>query len=444
MPEVTLQQMLTAREERAARQQRLLEKYGYPVVCFTMNIAGPVKTSPLIERAFRYGCEKLLSALPATPLDDYRATDITGCEWTFSVNADPDTLKKCCITIEEEAPIGRLFDMDVIDQNGKKIERATQRGCIVCGANGRGCAASRRHSVEELQIATAALLTDHFFKHDAAVIAELAVRSLIEEVDTTPKPGLVDRRNNGSHADMDRPLFYRSAESLREYFYNCFAEGHRTANHRPDITFIGLRSHGMEAERRMFEVTNGINTHKGAIYSFGVLCGALGRLWNGLSPVADVHKLLAECPSLVHRSATTDFADTLTVTAGKRCYHEYGLKGVRGEAESGFSSVANYGLPAFESALNDGLCANDAGVYALLRLIAHVGDTALYHRGGADGAAFAAEAAKELLESASYPTVADVEALDDAFIKRNLSPGGCADLLAVTYFLYHLYNEKTW
>lgn len=440
MSDVTLQQMLTVREERAARQRLLLQKHGFPVICFTMNIAGPVKTSPLIERAFRLGCETLRSRLPSQPIDEYESTAATGCEWTFSVDADPTELKQLCVAVEEESSVGRLFDMDVIDRHGTKLERPTQRGCLVCGAEGRGCAASRRHSVEQLQAATDALLTDCFLERDAAFVADLAVRSLIGEVNTTPKPGLVDRRNNGSHRDMDLSLFHRSAEALRDYFYDCFAEGYRTADNRPDVAFIGLRSRGMEAERRMFEVTNGVNTHKGAIYSFGVLCGALGRLWNGLSPAADREALLAECSQLVHRSAATDFADTLTVTAGKRCYREYGLKGVRGEAESGFSSVINHGLPAFQNALNDGLSANDAGVYALLCLIANVGDTALYHRGGAIGADFAVGAVKALLSCGEFPTPEAVEALDDAFVERNLSPGGCADLLAVTYFLHYLYN----
>lgn len=440
MPEVTLQQMLTVREERAERQRRLRKQHGCPVICFTMNIAGPVKTSPLIERAFRCGCDALRAALPAQPKDEYLSTDVTGCEWTFAVDADTAALKAICVSIEEATSIGRLFDMDVIAESGTKAERIIQRGCIVCGEAGRGCAASRRHSVEELQAATKTILTDYFLIQDAETVADHAVSALIEEVDTTPKPGLVDRRNNGSHKDMDRPLFHRSAESLRDYFYNCFAEGYRTANSRPDITFIGLRSHGMEAERRMFEVTNGINTHKGAVYSFGVLCGALGRLWNGLSPAADLRALREECARLVHRSAAIDFANTLENTAGLQCYREYRLAGVRGEAESGFASVVRHGLPAFQNALNDGLNANDAGVYALLHLIAHVGDTALYHRGGAEGATFAAEAAQALIKDGKFPATADVEALDDAFIERNLSPGGCADLLAVTYFLHHLYK----
>ena len=440
MPEVTLQQMLTVREKRAERQHRLLERYGHPVICFTMNIAGPIKTSPLIERAFRYGCNALRSALPAQPQGEYLATDVTGCEWTFAIDADATALKAICISIEEATTIGRLFDMDVIAENGVKAERGIQRGCIVCGEAGRGCAASRRHSVEELQAATRTILTDFFLAQDAAMVADRAVSSLIEEVDTTPKPGLVDRRNNGSHQDMDLPLFYRSAESLRGYFSDCFTIGQRTASERPETTFSQLRARGLEAERAMFEVTDGVNTHKGAVYSFGVLCGALGRLWNGVFPIADLNTLLSECPGLVHRSAAIDFLNVLENTAGLRCYREYRLTGVRGEAESGFASVARYGLPAFENALNSGLNANDAGVYALLHLIAHVGDTALFHRGGADGATFAADAARVLIESDAFPTIADVEALDDAFIERNLSPGGCADLLAVTYFLHHLYK----
>ena len=102
----------------------------------------------------------------------------------------------------------------------------------------------------------------------------------------------------------------------------------------------------------------------------------------------------------------------------------------------GLPSVAQMALPAFQQALLAGCSDNDAGVATLLRLIACVQDTNLYHRGGSSGASFAALSAQKLLAKNPYPCIEDVEELDDAFIARNLSPGGCADLLAVTYFLY--------
>ena len=206
--EVSLHDILEAREARARRQQALLEEYRVPLLCFTMNIAGPVKTTPLIRRGFEAGLALLDSRLPHGQLR-YRKTQVlpTGCEAVFAVDMPAQALKQLCADIEENHPLGRLFDMDVIGTDGMKLERKTQRGCIVCGAPGRFCAASRAHSVQQLQSVTTEILTQYFRQRDPEWVASLATQSLLREVHTTPKPGLVDRRNNGSHKDIEYVAF---------------------------------------------------------------------------------------------------------------------------------------------------------------------------------------------------------------------------------------------
>jgi holo-ACP synthase/triphosphoribosyl-dephospho-CoA synthase len=199
-----------------------------------------------------------------------------------------------------------------------------------------------------------------------------------------------------------------------------------------------LREAGLAAEENMFMATDGVNTHKGAIYILGLLCGSIGRLWLPEAPIAEIKAITAECASIVSASAVSDFATADNSTAGLRLYRKYGIKGVRGEAAAGFPSALHIGLPAYKEALSKGLSQNHTGVIALLHLIAQVPDTNLYHRGGCAGARWAAESAQTLLRATPYPSIQQVEALDDAFIRRNLSPGGCADLLAVTFFLHRL------
>ena len=436
MSEVTLQQILLAREQRAAKQKQLLAQYPCPLICFTMNIAGPVKTSSLIERGFRAGLKELESLDTAIVAQEILYKD-TGCEAFFAVDMDADALKAFCTEIEEATPLGRLFDMDVIDTDGRKLERQGQRGCIVCGAPGRGCAARRVHSVAELHAATHKLLQEHFCLTDRLNIAYWAAKSLIDEVLTTPKPGLVDRRNTGSHTDMDLTTFVASANALRPYFEKCVAIGQDTANQAPEETFRLLRQAGITAEETMYQATGGVNTHKGAIFTLGILCGAVGRLWTAETPIPALPQLFAECAA-VGQAAEADFAAMDGSTAGQRLYLQKGIKGIRGEVADGLPSVANTALPALKEGLAKGLSFNDAAACALVRLIAQVEDTNLYHRGGEAGAAFAKEAAQVL---GKFPTMEQIEALDDAFIARNLSPGGCADLLAATCFLYRLTEE---
>ncbi len=154
---VTVMDMMKARDERAARQKILTSFYGMPVISFTMNIAGPVKTSMLIERTFGWGSEKLLDALHSSGI---RIREIrtdhsyTGCSSVLACEADADMLKRICTEIEDGCPVGRLFDMDVTDTDGMQLRRQSERACIVCGRPGRECASRRLHSAGEVMEAS--------------------------------------------------------------------------------------------------------------------------------------------------------------------------------------------------------------------------------------------------------------------------------------------------
>ena len=443
MIQVTLRQVLQAREDRVRLQQQFLRDYRCPLICFTMNIAGPVKNSPLIQRGFQEGLRALEMQLPPNSVKKLRVdSTVTGCQAIYAVNRDASELKKICIAIEEGTPLGRLFDMDVLDTDGTKLERSNLRGCFVCGAAGRVCAAGRIHSVPQLQAVTTQILRDYFMQADIKRVASVAVQSLIDEVHTTPKPGLVDRRNCGSHQDMDLSTFTASAMALQPYFAECVKIGQNTANDSPESCFSQLRQAGLAAEKAMYQATGGVNTHKGAVYIMGLVCGSIGRLWAPETPIAENAAIVAECARIVSNSVDSDLASADNSTAGFRLYRQYGIKGIRGEAAAGLPSVMHIGLPAYQDGLCKGLSPNDAGAVALLHLIAKVEDTNLYHRGGYAGAVWAAEAAQNLLSASLSPTMASIEQLDDAFIARNLSAGGCADLLAVTYFLHSLHSQN--
>lgn len=289
----------------------------------------------------------------------------------------------------------------------------------------------------ELQDATNHILQEYFRLDDRTEITHWAEKSLIDEVLTTPKPGLVDRRNNGSHKDMDIVTFVSSAHALLPYFTKCITIGQDTAEQPPEETFRLLRQAGLDAEKAMYQATGGVNTHKGAVFTLGILCGSVGRLWSAEVPVAPLDLILNECAA-IGQAAMKDFTRMDGSTAGQRLYQQKGLRGIRGEVADGLPAVKNIALPALEEGLSKGLSFNNAAACALIQLIAQVEDSNLYHRGGEAGAAFAKDAARAL---GKFPTMAEIEALDDAFIARNLSPGGCADLLAATYFLHYITGD---
>ena len=442
--EVTLEEVLEARENRVREQDRLLAKHGMPVISFTMNIPGPVKDTPLIRRAFFAGRE-ILNAAGLDVLEERETLAPTGCEWRCAVKGGAPDVKRLCVAIEDATPLGRLFDMDVLSPDGAKLDREAvnggERNCIVCGAKGRGCASRRVHSVPELQAAAQRIMTEHFAASDRGEVASRVTKALLDEVRTTPKPGLVDRANNGSHRDMTLATFERSAEALAPYWARCFALGRASAAEAPEATFAALRPAGMEAERAMLAATGGVNTHKGAIYTLGVICGALGRLWRADAPCRDVDAILRECAAMTKAETDAYFAaltPETAKTAGERFYLQCGLRGIRGEVADGLPGVRDAALPMLRRALDEGYSRNDAGVYALLALIARGADTNMLFRGGADTAAEAAREAAALMEDDCFPTMDAAAQLDRTFIARNLSPGGCADLLAAAWFLFDL------
>ncbi len=435
MQEVTLKQMLEARESRVRIQKNIIAKYNCPVISFTMNIAGPIKYTPVIERAFWEGLTLLKAALNETGiLCRYVSISETGCEAILAVDNHAQLLKEVCTSIEDGSSLGRLFDMDVLNTDGSCIKRQNTRGCMVCGARGRACAAGRLHSVAELQAVTAKIINDYFASKDAKSISQLATESLTDEVYTTPKPGLVDKNNSGSHCDMDIDTFVKSAHCLKSYFESAFMIGYENRNAPHADCFDVLRARGTEAEEAMYSATKGVNTHKGIIYSMGIICAAMGRLWKA-EEKCTCEQILCEASKLAEDAANKDFENIKADTAGGRLYLEYGIRGIRGEAADGFPSVRDIAMPIYTEALKSGTSSNDAGVLTLIHLIANVKDTNLYNRGGISGAQYAAARAREIIKSLPVSVVEQAKKLDSEFIERNLSPGGCADLLALTYFL---------
>lgn len=448
--EVSLLEMLDARERRVQHQQALLAQYHKPLICFTMNIAGPVKDSPLIRRGFARGQQLLRQQFfraKLSPLHTNAHCEATGCEAFYVLDADPLTIKKFTTDIEDATPLGRLFDMDVIRPNGTKVDREELhlpgRKCLLCGGPAKICSSRRIHTVAELQARTKTILTDSIHSLDAAAAAQQAVRAILYEVSTTPKPGLVDRVNSGSHKDMDFFTFMDSAASLYPYFESCTKAGQATANRPAAETFAALRPLGCEAEGEMLDATGGVNTHKGAIFSIGITCAALGRLERSLWAHPD--RVLDEVAAMTNGLTARDFAGTTAenaITTGQKLYVQYGITGVRGQVEAGLPAVLDHGLPVLEAGLKKGYDINRAGCGALLTILVNSTDTNMIARSSRKRQLEVIAELKQRLEKEPYPDAVELALLDDRFIAENLSPGGSADLLALTYLLYFFKTEE--
>lgn len=429
-----LNAILEARERRRARQQALLARFGRPLICFTLNIAGPEKNSPLIAEGFRLGSSLLRDQLRALglPLLHREELDLpTGWEGYYVAPAPADTLKELTTALEDSLPVGRLFDMDVLDVEGQKLGRTEPRRCLLCDQPAALCGRSRAHSVEALQQRTRALLREAVRQRDARDIGRLATRSLLWEVCVTPKPGLVDRNNSGSHRDMDIFTFMDSTAALAPYFEDCARIGMETAALPPAETFARLRLRGRTAEGEMGRATAGVNTHKGAIFTLGLLCGACGRTGR-----RDPAAICAACAEMTRGLTRRELEEAPPCSAGQRIFVRHGLTGVRGQAEAGFPALLQTGLPTLRQGLAQGLRPNDAGARTLLALLCVAEDTNIIARSGPETLTRLRTELGALLEAG--PDEAALRRLDREFIAQNLSPGGSADLLAATFFLHFL------
>ncbi|MDH2347596.1 triphosphoribosyl-dephospho-CoA synthase MdcB [Bradyrhizobium sp. SSUT77] len=264
---------------------------------------------------------------------------------------------------------------------------------------------------------------------DVSAIGAVAADCLVKELETWPKPGLVSHVDNGSHDDMDAGTFRRSAAAIRPYLQRLADAGALGCG-------MGrLRIIGLEAERAMFAATSGINTHRGAIFGLGLLCAAAGAKAGGLvDPVLPLGDVVARLwgdsildgPVLLH-------------SHGSVARRRFRAGGARIEAARGFPSVYGIGLPALRRAV-PGLPENmeAARVEACFALIASVEDTNLLHRGGLDGLRFAHVAARSFIDAGGVRAPGwrpRAQSVHESFVVRRLSPGGSADLLAMTLFV---------
>ena len=263
---------------------------------------------------------------------------------------------------------------------------------------------------------------------DGGTIAALATRSLELELETWPKPGLVSHIDNGSHNDMNAALFRASARAIAPYFA-ALADAGAAGQGMGRLRVIGL-----EAEAAMMKATDGINTHRGAIFGLGLLCAAYGARAAGLAgPVIPLGTVVA---SLWGR---TILDGPLPLHShGAQARRRYGSGGARMEAAQGFPNLYQVGLPALRRAALAAPNDDEAQrVEACFALIASVEDTNLLHRGGSGGLRFAQRTARQFILDGGVRTSdwrQRARAVHDSFVARSLSPGGSADLLAMSLF----------
>ncbi|SEJ19733.1 triphosphoribosyl-dephospho-CoA synthase [Azotobacter beijerinckii] len=268
----------------------------------------------------------------------------------------------------------------------------------------------------------------------AEQLADLAVEALIDEAELSPKPALVDRRGSGAHLDLSLELMHASAWSLWPAFHDMAAAGQAAG--QVDVALREtLGRLGREGEAQMLAVTGGVNTHRGAIWALGLLVSA-AALAPPRARVSLVALQAARLARLEDRQAPTQ-----PPSNGERVRRRYGVRGARAEAQAGFPGALAHGLPQLRRSRAAGVEENHAQLDALLAIMAQLEDTCVLHRAGLEGLRCMQDGARAVLVAGGSASLAgrrSLRELELGLLELNASPGGAADLLAVTLFLDRL------
>lgn len=301
--------------------------------------------------------------------------------------------------------------------------------------------------------------------------------ALLGEVYATPKPGLVDRRDTGAHRDMNYETFLASTEAITPYMVRMFAEGMdaTAAGHTPEEVFQAIRGIGLEAERAMYAATDGVNTHKGMIFTMGIVLAAAGILY-ARDGYGTVDAILDRTRQMTARSMAEDFRKMLEhppKTHGERLFQTYGERGIRGQAMEGFPILRDTAVPwlrrfqnigtdaelqraiSARATLRRGLLQDTGSMHAehfenavhvstLIAIMSVLNDTNVFIRSSYEDMCWLQAESSTILGMGAMFTeegVRAIEALNMACIEKNISPGGAADILAVAILLLKLTED---
>lgn len=419
--------LLAARDARQRELERCLAGRGAAsYLVFAANMPGPGKNRPGLARLLGAGLESLGGRLGLDLLVSRR--DLLGPYHIAACAATPRDAKRAAVELEAGLAGGRLLDVDIYGADGVQVDRAAlglpPRPCLVCAQPAGECIRLGRHAPDALQDRVDALLAawrPAFGRFTPEALADRLAWGARRELDLTPKPGLVDRRDNGSHPDLAYATMRVSVDLLPAYFADLLA-GARAG--RPLEAAVTA---GRAAEERMARAIHA-NAHRGYIFLAGL--ALLGACACSGDPAA-----LGPAVGDGARAFFAAHGDPDSHGAQLRRRHHLG--GVRAEAEAGLPSVFRHGWPAYREALDAGWDPDHAAFYLMAVLMQRVEDTTAVHRCGLDGlACLRRDGARlqRMLEDQRDP-LAWLARRNQAYVRMGLTMGGVADCMALVFAL---------
>jgi len=417
---------LATRDERQRKLQRAFEQVelntSTTVIAISTNVPGSPKHLLGLSRHAREALATLrpwpgFQALHAGP-------DALGPFFVVLCDLSPQEAKRRAVAIEEETPSARLLDLDIYTSHGTQIGRAEMglppRPCLLCGDPAGECMRLLRHSQAELRARAEKLVTAVLVPQPQDLAKPLVLGARME-LQLTPKPGLVDRRDQGSHPDLSYESMQASIDLLPHYF-ETLLQGIQESH-----SLNRCVQHGIDAGNRMYTKIQA-NGHRGYIFLAGLLLLAAAK---ADGKVAGLRRAIAELA--VEFFSAFEPRDTPGASIRKRD----GLGGIRTEAERGLPAIFEYGWPAYQSALDAGWSQEDAGFYLMAVLMQHVEDTTAIRRCGPEGLTRLRQDGahlQRLMERRENPHPL-LQTLNEDYCRLGLTMGGVADCMALTFAL---------
>ncbi|MEA3504586.1 MAG: triphosphoribosyl-dephospho-CoA synthase [Bacteroidota bacterium] len=452
---MSLEKILSAKEQRAEMRQKFAQK-GFASISLSLNIPSYPKSNEEIKKFF---------LLIKTELEDYflahrillvkqeeiTLTDSAGDFFIVPIASqlkDILKIKALCELFEIGNSLGRIIDIDVVDSKGNPVSSGKLKKCFLCDLPAIECMRNANHTKQELRNYIEKQIVGYLYrdklKNAKTKLSAYATQSLLYEVSLSPKPGLVHRFGSGCHTDMDFFSFINSSSVLSTYWQEIIELAYNTTLNIEESRIV-LRKTGIAMERSMLQFTGKVNTQKGAIFIIGTMVFVIAKLIASDKEICDknIRALIAE----LHKDILHDELlrqKNSVASHGVKNYRNYGEEnggGIRKEVALGFPVLFDDALPVIRGLMNGrSFILNEETTQRiltkiLLKIISKNSDSNIIFRSDVETLKQLQNIAKECFYQENE-FVSNYNELQDFCINKNISPGGSADLLAATIFIY--------
>lgn len=447
----TIIALIAEAREKRAEQKANLANQGLACLSVTLNIPGYPKVSKLNNRFLKVMIREVKNYLLAHRIlineeQEQVIEDEAGKYYLVPFKEKQIDLfwaKELCEQFEQKHQVGRIVDIDITDKLNQPISSGKAKPCMLCKKKSAiVCMREQNHTIDELREYIHSETSMYLLKIEKEEIcrrlASNALKSILYEVSLTPKPGLVNKLDSGIHKDMDYYTFLDSSSVISTFFYEIAAKGWEYTGNLSEA-LPQIRELGLEMEHEMFKATASVNTQKGIVFLLGLSLFSTAYAFANKKKFAEIQSVIQKVSEPLTQELNSNIEGSKT--HGEICREKYGAEnggGVRQEAILGLPVVFECGLPQLDKLDNNKRLKDKKLTAALLAIMSENKDTNVLFRSNLE--------TLQKLQEQSAAALEDI-LMNNNFTKyfdlieyckwKKISPGGSADLLAVSIFFFY-------